>query len=163
MKRYSDADIITAVRDWLASGGSGTLSDWQAEGRLPSSATIRARIGWVETVRAAGGVPKHAQVFLRRDRVSEQACLDAVVAFLADPAEVLGGPAPYDTWAVPRGLPSHQTVQRRFGTWTAAKRAAMRVLEVRPPPGQGSGWRRVQNPTIEVQTAPQTPEGDRSP
>jgi hypothetical protein len=129
-QRIPDDEIIAQLRAWLAAGGSGTTTDWAAEGRSPSTSLILERFGWAKAIRLAGGIPTREYARPRRDYRTPEECLDAVVAFLADPDARLGGPASYSAWAVPRGLPGDQTVRKRLGGWRNAKRAALQELGV---------------------------------
>lgn len=138
-RHWTDDEIVAALRTWLERGGSGKSTDWVAAGMLPSAALVVSRMGWANALRAAGGTPGWVAVRPRKDKVSRDVCLDAVVRFLTDPGETLGGAHPYDRWTARQRdvLPTQQTVRKRFGTWAAAKRAALAVIAAQDSGGSG--------------------------
>lgn len=127
---WTEELIVAALREWLESGGSGKSPDWINEKRVPSTAIVANRIGWSNAIRLAGGTPARNRGPLgsRKDYRSREECLRTIIMFLRDPSQMNGGATAYDDWARHRGAPSTQTVRHRFGTWTAAKQAALDVI-----------------------------------
>jgi hypothetical protein len=133
-----DDEVIASLREWLENGGNGKASWWDLE-RDPettiSSIRISQRFGWAEAIRKAGGKPTHYNYGDRIDKLSRSEIVAAVVAFLTDPDEELGGAGGYFKWHRSRPqYPSLGTVRARFGgSWREAKRAALDVIEGRAP------------------------------
>ena len=133
LKAQNESDIIEPIREWLEAGGDGTALSWDADRDFDttvSSVRISQTMGWNAAVMKAGGTPTHINVAPRADRVSEEECLRAMVAFLTDPDETRGGYQAYDRWrhrqADPGAYPSGQTQRNRtVGGWSAAKQAAL--------------------------------------
>lgn len=128
-----DASILRALAEWAREKGRPpTVAEWSAARRSPSAQVLARRFGsWsaaleragLEAPRASGG---------RGRRWSEVALIGAVAQFLARPdapARDRGGQVAYSRWAAEVGGPSISLLRLRFGSWSAAKAAALRCLE----------------------------------
>lgn len=125
-RRYTDADLIAALRT-VASDGllSGSTYQRSASSRgLPTRVTIVNRFGtWTRALAAAGLNPTPMEGPPGQRQYPDADILGAVRAAAADGATTFDG---YMLWAQQReGRPSGSTVRLRFGTWSAAQRAAM--------------------------------------
>jgi len=123
--RYSDADLIAAVRRVAAAlgraPGAAEYGELARELRLPSLSSIQARLGWATALRSAGFAPVSAVRGGHPPRWSEADCWEAV-------AQVAGSighaPSIREYARASRGdpeRPSAATVSQRLGGWGAVR------------------------------------------
>lgn len=118
--RYTDAELVEALRRWLAAGGDRRAATYSAAAkadRLPSYNTMFLRFGsWRAALGAVGDMPAGR-------RWTQDEVLTAVVGWLDESdsatATAYAGAAAGD----PR-LPSQLTVTAKFGSWSRAVQAA---------------------------------------
>lgn len=126
-------DVLESLRAAAAWYGTDTLTGPQYDEyhRVVGAAVGTVRVWqlfgtWSKALVAAGLTPHvRRRVYSRRWTTSDM--VSWVVRYLADPAS-RGTYAEYGEWAVERGGPSAQTIRNAFGSWTAAKSAALPVL-----------------------------------
>jgi hypothetical protein len=121
---YSDEDLVRAVRHVTETTGRVPSSKQysriaKAEG-LPSLSTIENRFGgWNDAVRAAGHTPMPANQRKYERRWTEEQCLDALHALVAELGQIPSQEV-YRRLSPERpDLPSASTVRIRVGPWSA--------------------------------------------
>ncbi|MGP9695804.1 homing endonuclease associated repeat-containing protein [Brachybacterium sp. AOP25-B2-12] len=100
---------------------------WARENGRPGVPTLQRRSGllWNDVLEAAGGTPGKRKV---RGSTPED-CALAVADFLLE--NPTGGSVAFAAWANPNGRPSLPTVVDRWGTWNAARAAALGLIDAR--------------------------------
>lgn len=126
MKRWTDAEIIQAMRDWEAIFGSPPgYSDWEIadpEGLYPSGVTVQRHFGSWAKARKRAFPAKAPPGYWTRERIVEA---------LRKWADEHGGLPPSNADLSPQNkLPSVIVLRRIFGSKAAAMKAA--GLSVRP-------------------------------
>lgn len=130
MKRWTDDEIVQAMRDWEEIFGSPpNFSDWRRadpQGLYPSAEAVRSHFGsWTAGLANAFPPPIKQKPlgYWTRERIIE--------AFHAWAKEHDGLPPGTDDLGSHNELPSPQTLKRRFGSKAEAMKAA--GLINRPP------------------------------
>jgi uncharacterized protein YejL (UPF0352 family) len=117
-KLYTDEQLLQALRDLAAElGRAPTGDEMQARPDLPSTKPYYKRLGgWNAALKAAGLEPYRRPVLVYSD--------EQLLQILRDLAAELGhSPRQSELKARP-GTPALNTYERRFGSWTAALKAA---------------------------------------
>ncbi len=118
--RYSDEDLIAAVRDVGQRYGraptSGEYVQAAAGGMLPSMPTITNRIGWRRAVELAG-FDARRQVRSYSRRWTEQTCRQALRCLVVETGEVPTSQQYQSLSQLDDSLPSYATVRQRLGPW----------------------------------------------
>lgn len=128
--RYTDEEIFEALRDAATLQGD-PLSKVAYEEYVkafggPSGVLLMKRFGtWKKACRAAG-LALHDHIGFTRRRWSQGQLVEVLMDYLGSP-DARGSVDDYDRWAAADkpARPSGPLIRDRFGSWTAAKRAAL--------------------------------------
>jgi len=114
--------VVASIREWTRQHGRPPTSpEWErASSSHPSATWVLTMFGtWNEALRAAG-VANRARG-CRAETWTKEEIIDVMLDFVAREGR---WPTADDWRKAGPGHPQIDTVRRRFGTWTAAKRAA---------------------------------------
>lgn len=128
--RYTDADILGTLRDAADIQGDpltgNAYDEYVAVFGGPSRARIMQRYGTWKAACSAAGLSISDYVGNTHRRWSRAQLIEAVIEYIHSPG-ARGSVDDYDRWAAEDkpARPGSGTIRNRFGSWTAAKRAAL--------------------------------------
>jgi hypothetical protein len=112
-RKYDDEDFLDFIRKCDRKHGTATQRKFDEDDEFPSAAAVRKRFGsWSEA-------KSEAEVEQTKQKYTKEELLDALCECERQHDSVSA-----NTFAADDDLPSPETLQRRFGSWSEAKKEA---------------------------------------